>query len=129
MSNKTRKACKRLWFKNPKKKKHLIIASQSSVRSYSRDRVYVAGDCNLHLQVVTSKHDKELTRLVEPFVYGWTSKFGGSVSAEHGIGLMKINYLGHTKSAQAINLMRSLKNTMDPKHILNPYKIIPAVVT
>lgn len=81
----------------------------------------------MHLNIVTSSYDEELTRLIEPFVYGWTSKCGGSVSAEHGIGSAKTHYLEYTKSGQAIDLMRSLKNTMDPKCILNPYKVIPTV--
>ncbi|XP_025193263.1 D-2-hydroxyglutarate dehydrogenase, mitochondrial-like [Melanaphis sacchari] len=85
------------------------------------------GDGNLHLNVVTSRYDEELTRIIEPFVYEWTSKHRGSVSAEHGIGLSKTKYLEHTKSRSAVDLMRSLKNTMDPKCILNPYKVIPAV--
>ncbi|KAE9542757.1 hypothetical protein AGLY_002668 [Aphis glycines] len=85
------------------------------------------GDGNLHLNVVTSKYDEELARIIDPFVYGWTSKHRGSVSAEHGIGLSKTKYLKYTKSGSAVDLMRSLKNTMDPKHILNPYKVIPTV--
>ncbi|XP_022168811.1 D-2-hydroxyglutarate dehydrogenase, mitochondrial-like [Myzus persicae] len=87
------------------------------------------GDGNLHLNVVTSQRDEELARMIEPFIYGWTSKYRGSVSAEHGIGLSKTKYLEHTKSGPAVDLMRSLKNTMDPKCILNPYKVIPAVAT
>lgn len=86
---------------------------------------FVTGDCNLHLNVVTSEYNEELTRMIEPFVYEWTSKCRGSVSAEHGIGLIKTQYLKHNKSQHAIDLMRSLKNTMDPKCILNPYKVIP----
>jgi FAD/FMN-containing dehydrogenase len=81
----------------------------------------------LHLNVVTTRHDEELARMIEPFVYGWTSKHRGSISAEHGIGLSKTKYLEHTKSGPAVDLMRSLKNTMDPKCILNPYKVIPTV--
>lgn len=87
---------------------------------------FVTGDCNLHLNVVTSEYDERLTRIIEPFVYEWTSKCRGSVSAEHGIGLIKTRYLKHNKSEHAVDLMRSLKNTMDPKCILNPYKVIPA---
>lgn len=87
----------------------------------------MTGDCNLHLNVVTSGYDGELSRLIESFVYGWTSEHRGSVSAEHGIGVMKTQYLGHSKSRPAVDLMRSLKNTMDPKGILNPYKVIPEV--
>ncbi|VVC45617.1 Hypothetical protein CINCED_3A015335 [Cinara cedri] len=83
------------------------------------------GDGNLHLNVVTTGSDERLTRLIEPFVYGWTRDCLGSVSAEHGIGLTKTDYLEHTKSPEAVRLMRSLKKTMDPGCILNPYKVIP----
>lgn len=79
----------------------------------------------MHLNVVTSGYDDELSRTIESFVYGWTSKRRGSISAEHGIGMFKTNYLGHTKSGKSIELMRTLKNVMDPKGILNPYKVIP----
>lgn len=86
-----------------------------------------AGDGNLHLNVVTSRRDDRLTRLIDRFVYGWTRQYRGSVSAEHGIGLVKTDYLGYTKSPEAVQLMRSLKNTMDPGCILNPYKVIPRI--
>jgi len=75
---------------------------------------------------VTSERDDELARVIEPFVYGWTSKHRGSISAEHGIGSAKTQYLEYTKSGPAVDLMRSLKATMDPKGILNPYKVVPA---
>ena len=48
---------------------------------------------------------------------------GGSISAEHGIGLLKKSYLGHTRSPQELALMRRLKAAMDPQGILNPGKV------
>jgi FAD/FMN-containing dehydrogenase len=58
-------------------------------------------------------------------VYEWTTKCKGSISAEHGIGLLKTKYLKYSKSDIEVDLMKKLKNTFDPKKILNPYKIFP----
>ena len=42
------------------------------------------GDGNLHLNMTTSQYDKAVMSRIEPFVYEWTSKYNGSISAEHG---------------------------------------------
>ena len=46
-------------------------------------------------------------------------------SAEHGIGQFKVGCLHMSKSDVAIGLMRQFKSVMDPKQILNPYKVLP----
>jgi FAD/FMN-containing dehydrogenase len=51
--------------------------------------------------------------------------FGGSFSAEHGIGVMKRSDLKRYKSPVEVDLMRALKRTLDPKNILNPGKLVP----
>mgnify|MGYP003398473986 CR=1 FL=1 len=51
---------------------------------------------------------------------------GGSVSAEHGIGLEKQPWLGLSRSEAELALMRRLKDTLDPKGILNPGRVLPA---
>jgi FAD/FMN-containing dehydrogenase len=80
------------------------------------------GDGNLH--VVIRQPDGEAARAeVERIVYQPLAKIGGSVSAEHGIGLEKKPYLHLSRSQAEIALMRSLKQTMDPNNILNPGKI------
>ena len=48
---------------------------------------------------------------------------GGSISAEHGIGLVKKPYLECTRSSEEIALMRGIKAVLDPKGILNPGKV------
>jgi len=83
------------------------------------------GDSNLHLNIVSPKYDSQVHDLIEPFVYEWTSKQGGSISAEHGLGLMKRDCLHYSKSEKAINYMRFIKKAFDPHLILNPYKVIP----
>ena len=50
----------------------------------------------------------------------------GSVSAEHGLGLMKAEAIHYTKSPQAVAIMAALKRAFDPNLILNPYKLLPA---
>ena len=50
---------------------------------------------------------------------------GGSIAAEHGVGLLKRAEFGRTADPVALDLMRSLKAALDPKNILNPGKILP----
>ena len=51
-------------------------------------------------------------------------KYGGSISAEHGIGVIKRDCLPKVKDPVALDLMRTLKRTLDPKGILNPGKVL-----
>ncbi len=52
------------------------------------------------------------------------AKYGGSISAEHGIGVIKRDLLPQVKDPVALELMRTLKRTLDPKGILNPGKVL-----
>lgn len=54
------------------------------------------------------------------------AKYRGSISAEHGVGTHKPEFLHLSKSANAITLMQQMKRMMDPNGILNPYKVLPA---
>lgn len=49
----------------------------------------------------------------------------GSVSAEHGLGLMKAGCIGYSKPPAAVALMRAVKAALDPQGILNPGKVLP----
>jgi FAD/FMN-containing dehydrogenase len=60
---------------------------------------------------------------VARIVHDIVRDFGGSFSAEHGIGVMKRDELLRYKSVTEIDVMRALKRTLDPKNILNPGKI------
>jgi FAD/FMN-containing dehydrogenase len=51
---------------------------------------------------------------------------GGSISAEHGVGLLKKDWLGYTRTPAEIALMRALKATLDPRGLLNPGKVFDA---
>lgn len=83
------------------------------------------GDGNLHLNIVTSQYDDNVLAKIEPFVYQWTSNHRGSISAEHGLGLMKADKIHYSKSSDTVQLMVSIKKLLDPNRILNPYKVLP----
>ncbi|XP_014826872.1 PREDICTED: D-2-hydroxyglutarate dehydrogenase, mitochondrial isoform X1 [Poecilia mexicana] len=83
------------------------------------------GDGNLHLNVTSPAKDPALLASIEPFIYEWTAKFQGSISAEHGLGLKKRNYIYYSKSRPAVAVMGKMKTLLDPKGILNPYKTLP----
>jgi FAD/FMN-containing dehydrogenase len=82
------------------------------------------GDGNVHLNVASHEPSHLVLPRIEPFVYEFTEEAGGSVSAEHGIGLLKTAYLSCSKSEPEIQLMRSLKRHLDGRGILNPYKVL-----
>jgi FAD/FMN-containing dehydrogenase len=82
-------------------------------------------DGNLHIHVWGAGIDeaKDHAR-VETIVYQPLQALGGSISAEHGIGLRKKPYLHYSRTPEEIALMRQLKAALDPRGILNPGKII-----
>ncbi len=80
-------------------------------------------DSNVHVvlnmgDVVPPAHE------VEPLVYGCVRDWRGSISAEHGIGVLKRQYLGHSRSEAEIAVMRRIKAALDPLGILNPGKVL-----
>lgn len=75
---------------------------------------------------MTTGRTPELVNAIEPFVYELTRKNDGSISAEHGLGLMKAPYLEYSKSPEMIEMMKRIKMIFDPKGILNPYKYFPS---
>ncbi|MBC7693512.1 MAG: FAD-binding oxidoreductase [Methylotenera sp.] len=86
------------------------------------------GDGNLHINVMKpetlSREDfKVRTALVDRDLFTLVRKHQGSISAEHGIGLLKKNFLSFSRSPLEIELFRSLKKALDPGNILNPGKI------
>ena len=81
------------------------------------------GDGNLHIAVSPKVWEDNTHREIEELVYTPLKALGGSVSAEHGIGLEKRDFLHNSRSKIELNIMRSLKKTLDPKGILNAGKI------
>jgi FAD/FMN-containing dehydrogenase len=87
------------------------------------------GDGNIHYNVTQPEGaDKErfLARWdeVNAVVFAVVKKFGGSISAEHGVGVMKRDILHLYKDPVALELMRGLKRMLDPNGILNPGKVL-----
>lgn len=84
------------------------------------------GDSNLHLNVAVKQYDKRVEELLEPFVYEWIRKRRGSISAEHGLGVAKSDYVGYSRGETELAIMRSIKGLFDPNGIMNPYKYVKA---
>ncbi len=82
------------------------------------------GDGNLHLNVSCPAYDPAVAQLLEPYVYEWTQRHQGSISAEHGLGIMKAPHIHYSKSPEAIAWMRRIKDLFDPRGILNPCKFV-----
>lgn len=72
------------------------------------------GDSNLHLNVPTRRFDKAVEKQLEPFVYEWVQKRSGSISAEHGLGIAKKNFIGYSRSETMVKLMKQIKDLYDP---------------
>jgi len=83
------------------------------------------GDSNLHFSVhlpgVGSDAFPEAE--IDEIAYALVKRFDGSVSAEHGIGIHKKPYLGHSRTPAELALMRTVKRALDPKGILNPGRV------
>ncbi len=80
------------------------------------------GDNNLHLFITTGRETD--VGLILDAVYKITGDYQGSVSAEHGIGALKREYLHYSRSDEELELMRRLKRTLDPNGILNGGRVI-----
>jgi FAD/FMN-containing dehydrogenase len=83
------------------------------------------GDGNLHI-IAAGPFSREAKVGIERCVYEPLATRGGSVSAEHGIGLEKQPWLALSRSEAEIALMRRIKDALDPKGILNPGRVLPS---
>lgn len=96
------------------------------LQRWPESRCYVLGhigDGNLHLFVTLDRGDRSLHPEVDQAVYAPLKPLGGSVSAEHGIGLEKKAWLSLSRTAGELELMRQLKGLLDPSMLLNPGKV------
>ncbi|MCO1372529.1 FAD-binding oxidoreductase [Burkholderia multivorans] len=82
------------------------------------------GDGNVHIGVSLAAMTDADADEIDRRTYAIVRQMGGSVSAEHGIGVLKRDYLAHTRSDSEIALMRTLKAALDPGGILNPGKVL-----
>ena len=91
------------------------------------DPFYIAhlGDGNVHYGVYPSRDDTDLKEKIVETVEDVVEALGGSFSAEHGVGLSKLNTMRRRKDPVALDMMRKIKGLLDPKGILNPGKLIP----
>jgi FAD/FMN-containing dehydrogenase len=80
-------------------------------------------DSNLHLSARVPR-DPMPEKEMEEIVYAAVGEWGGSITAEHGIGSIKVDFLHHSRTPEELALMRTLKRAMDPNNILNPGKVI-----
>lgn len=88
------------------------------------------GDGNLHVNVLKPEgmSDKEFwdnCHESDHIVFSLIRKYRGSISAEHGVGLLKRDFIHYTRSAEELELMRAIKLAFDPAGIMNPGKVIP----
>ena len=87
------------------------------------------GDGNIHFNISqpTDMAREDFIALweeVNALVHDIVVALGGSISAEHGIGRMKVDELARYKDPVALDLMRTLKKSLDPNNILNPGKVV-----
>ena len=84
------------------------------------------GDGSVHPQIPIDYNDKneyKHYKIAKSEIYQLTAKLGGIISGEHGIGLEKKPHIAKVVDSGALDYMRIIKKTFDPKNILNPYKI------
>jgi len=81
-------------------------------------------DGNIHFIVGKTHQSPEIIHEINEIIYSPLKVNGGSISAEHGIGLHKKAYLHHCRSEAEIKLMETMKKALDPNGILNPGKIL-----
>ncbi|RMF14663.1 MAG: FAD-binding oxidoreductase [Gammaproteobacteria bacterium] len=87
------------------------------------------GDGNLHLNILKPRDlPKEeffkRCEQVNTWVFEIVQKHEGSVSAEHGVGLLKKDYIGYSRSPEEIEYMKAIKRAFDPNNVMNPGKLI-----
>ena len=102
-----------------------------SIREEFRLRIPLfghAGDGNIHVNIMVSPDDTDEIRRAheaEQLLFRGVVKLEGSISGEHGIGFSKAPFLPMELSAEAIALMKRVKQAFDPHNLLNPGKIFP----
>ena len=88
------------------------------------------GDGNLHLNILkpgdlSGEAFYERCHAISPKIFEQVRSRSGSISAEHGVGLLKRDFLGFTRSEAEIGIMRQVKSIFDPAGIMNPGKLLP----
>ncbi len=92
------------------------------------------GDGNIHYNVsllearLNAAFIRESERKVNHIVYDIVTQFNGSISAEHGLGQLKVNEITRHKSPLELELMRNIKHALDPHGLMNPGKVLHAAI-
>lgn len=110
------------------KVKELVMFCQNIVKIYDLNLCMVGhiGDGNLHPQIALDlSNEKEYRNYIEvkSQIYNKVIELGGSISAEHGVGLDKLCYIENILDKDLIDYMKMIKKVFDPNDILNPGKI------
>ena len=87
-----------------------------------------AGDGNLHPTILYDMYDKDETARVHEAIdeiFATALALDGTLSGEHGIGMAKMKYLGNELGQSGLNLMKCIKESLDPEYLLNPGKMVP----
>ncbi|MFL0356298.1 FAD-binding oxidoreductase [Erythrobacter sp. GH1-10] len=90
------------------------------------------GDGNVHFHIIApegavpGRWEEGEGKQISARVYDLVTEWGGSISAEHGIGQMKVGELGRLGDPVALSIMRRVKQALDPQGLLNPGKLVPA---
>lgn len=88
------------------------------------------GDGNLHLNILRPESVSvddfyQRCHAISPKIFAEVEQRQGSISAEHGVGLLKRDFLGFSRSPEELSVMRGMKSLLDPQQILNPGKLFP----
>jgi glycolate oxidase len=84
-----------------------------------------AGDGNLHVNILAEEENLTIAKNAVEKIFKGVLELGGTISAEHGVGITKSPYIQMEVQAPALSAMKRIKEALDPKGILNPGKIFP----
>ena len=107
----------------------LLVAALPGIRLVNFGHL---GDGNLHYNVQapaegdTAAFLRDHEETVNTLVYDSVARFGGSISAEHGVGSLKLDKLEQHKSPVALGMMRAIKQALDPHNLMNPGRVLRA---
>jgi glycolate oxidase len=88
-----------------------------------------AGDGNLHPTILADKNNKdEMDRVHKAVdeIFAVALSLGGTLTGEHGIGIAKMKYLANELGQSGVDMLKSIKEALDPYYIMNPGKMVPA---
>jgi glycolate oxidase len=104
------------------------IGAVSRRRELTIGNIFHAGDGNMHPVILFDARragDLERAQMAGFDILDYCISVGGSITGEHGIGMEKMELIGHQYSAESLDLMRRIKQMFDPLSLLNPGKMLP----